>query len=583
LTGVTADKRFERTRRLASTVSELGKLAPAVMFGIVALGAMSYLFTFPRPIATAVAAVLPIDLNDADPTFGILSAVGLGALSVGLLRGKQVAWWLALATVAATLFGQSDALQHPVRTAVVGGVLAVLVADRRRYRVETDAGWRRIIVALLVVVGVAVGLETSLIVASTGRWPAPLAMLSDATAAIGGAFGIDDDTAAGLLRGTSFNVLLGLLLLAARLPMVLAAIGVLARVPEAPPDPSTRARARQIGARYGRGALLPFQLGDDKLLYCPSDADGCIVYGLAGRTAVVVGDPIAADDSCLAVLDAFRDQSYRFDRKVTFYQASDAMRASLVRAGFYVFKVGQEALIDLAGFDLAGSRRANLRHTITRCGRGGVSVKWLPNGLGSGRDATGLLDELGAIDLEWRRGAGPRMGFTISDLDEEALRTLPVSIAFDQAGKVVAYSTFRPTGPDRGWVLDLMRRVPHGEPGAVEWCIAEAALGLKAMNADRLSLGLAPLAGLSATSGPAAERLLAMAARWARRRYDVLGLAFFKAKFDPVWVPRYGAIGRGRDLAGYGVALLRLHYRKTNLRAATVPYSDVRVSVESVR
>ncbi|HEX7490826.1 MAG TPA: phosphatidylglycerol lysyltransferase domain-containing protein, partial [Candidatus Limnocylindrales bacterium] len=313
----------------------MGKLAPAVMFGIVALGAMSYLFTFPRPIANAVAAVLPIDLNDADPTFGILSAVGLGALSVGLLRGKQVAWWLALATVAATLFGQSDLLQHPVRTAVVGGVLAVLVADRRRYKVETDAGWRRIIVALLVVVAVAVGLETSLIIASTGRWPAPLTMLSDATAAIGGAFGIDDDTAAGLLRGTSFNVLLGLLLLAARLPMVLAAIGVLARVPEAPPDPSTRARARQIGARYGRGALLPFQLGDDKLLYCPSDADGCIVYGLAGRTAVVVGDPIAADDSCLAVLDAFRDQSHRFDRKVTFYQASDAMRASLERAGFY--------------------------------------------------------------------------------------------------------------------------------------------------------------------------------------------------------------------------------------------------------
>ena len=74
-----------------------------------------------------------------------------------------------------------------------------------------------------------------------------------------------------------------------------------------------------------------------------------------------------------------------------------------------------------------------------------------------------------------------------------------------------------------------------------------------------LSLGLAPLAGLDVPDATVEERTLATAARLVRSSYDVRGLEFFKAKFDPRWEPRYVGVRRRTDLLGLSVALLQLH------------------------
>jgi len=86
---------------------------------------------------------------------------------------------------------------------------------------------------------------------------------------------MSDATASRVLQQSSRDALLGFLLLAARLPIVLAALGVLSRVAEPPADPTTRARARAIADRYGCGALLPFQLGEVHHALCPAAAVFC--------------------------------------------------------------------------------------------------------------------------------------------------------------------------------------------------------------------------------------------------------------------------------------------------------------------
>ena len=127
------------------------------------------------------------------------------------------------------------------------------------------------------------------------------------------------------------------------------------------------------------------------------------------------------------------------------------------------------------------------------------------------------------------------------------------------SGRALGYTTFRKTGVDGGWVLDLMRRAPDGPPGVVEACIAEAAVAFRAAGATTLSLGLAPLAGLDNKAGTWEERLLANAGRLVGRWYDVRGLFVFKRKFDPYWIPRYGAMRRRRDLVGFVIGLMRVH------------------------
>jgi lysylphosphatidylglycerol synthetase-like protein (DUF2156 family) len=103
------------------------------------------------------------------------------------------------------------------------------------------------------------------------------------------------------------------------------------------------------------------------------------------------------------------------------------------------------------------------------------------------------------------------------------------------------------------------RGAPEGPPGALETCLVEAARTFRSAGATTLSLGLAPLAGLDAEGRPWRERALGRSARLVRHWYDVPGLAFFKAKFDLRWEPRYVAGRSDWDLVGLMVALIRLH------------------------
>jgi len=542
--------------------ARLGSSVPVLALAVLAIVSLASFLAIVRPLVGNSDA-LAADIGGASRWTQLLTAITLGSLSYGLLKCKAAAWWLAVATLLAAMLSSAATLVSPLGIALLGIPLVVLLADSSRYRAETTAGWRRRIVALGFVSAVFIGLETSLAIAATGIWPEPMSALGDATSALGNAFGMSDELAAKVLRITSHNVLLGLLVVLARLPILLAAIGVISPVPEQPADPSTRTRARAIAERFGRGALLPFQLGEEKFVFSPPEADGMVVYGVVGGTAVALGDPIGSEEASAGVLAAFLGHCRKYGRAPVFYQLSESGRNLLDSAGFRFFKVGLEAIVDLHGFGLDGPCRANLRHTVTRCRKAGVSVRWFPSGIDPSTEP-GLVNWLAEIDAGWRKDAGPELGFTIGHFDIHNLRWQPIAVAVGEDGQALGFTTFRPTGSDGGWVLDLMRRSSSCPPGVVEYCISEAALAFRAMGATTLSLGLAPLSGLD-PSGPIEERLLQLGSRLSRRWYDVDGLWFFKRKFDPTWLPRYGATRHRRDFARFVIALLLVHVRLSSM------------------
>jgi hypothetical protein len=166
----------------------------------------------------------------------------------------------------------------------------------------------------------AVGLETSLVIATTGDWPRPAVRLERYhRSAIGNALGLSDATANRVLRADEPRRDPGLP--APGLAPADRAGGVRRAEPRSgaagrPHDPG---RARAIAEKYGCGALLPFQLGEDKLVFSPPDSDGLVVYGLAGRTAVVLGDLIGSGRDgpkrlCRDFLDAMPQARSRADR-----------------------------------------------------------------------------------------------------------------------------------------------------------------------------------------------------------------------------------------------------------------------------
>jgi phosphatidylglycerol lysyltransferase len=473
-----------------------------------------------------------------------VSSTAFLLVAIALARGKRSGFWLALAAMGGAVVVQGGQLGHPVAACLAVVVAVILLWSRGRYDVATSR--REAVVATgLLAVGALVAMVGALEVANGHD------VLGVAVDAVGGLFDLATPVAVPSLTA------LGAILVIARLGYLAATVLLLD--PGRDDRPAvTVAAARATLARVGSGALLPYQLGPDCIPFADSAGTAALAVASAGRTAVAVGDPAGQPEAAEAVLDAWADRCRRLDLMPVVYQASATTVRRLRTLGWHACLVGREAVIDPVGFKLGSSSVANLRHTVTRSRKGGLRVAWSANGLRD-FDEPGLAAALADLDERWRRTAGPQLGFTVGRFDAADPGDAAIAVALDETGDPVAFVVLRPTGMDGGWMLDLMRRSRTTVPGAVEACLVGAIEGLAAMGVRRLSLGLAPLAGLSRDDGPAQERALAIGARAVRPVYDYNGLAFFKNKFAPEWEPRYLAVRSRWHFTAAAIALLRLH------------------------
>lgn len=550
------------------------RVLPGVLLATGALVAASDAFAFGKASFTSVELLVPFDVADSDSIAAVLSAVGMAALAIGLHRGKRLAWGLAILIFAAGVPLQLVAMGRTAGGVVAAVALALLTLDRRHYEVRSARMWSWTAWGLLAAGTAAASIETTLLFLRDPTGALPVDLLD-----VGGAvsrwltFGDLTEPPSG-----PRTALILALAIASRVALVAALLAMLRPVGDDTPTLELRTRVLELARQYGRGALIPFQLSEDKRWFCPSDSQAFIAYGRDGRVAVAVGDPVGRTEDRWRTFASFVDECRRRDWVPVVYQASDESLERLDHLGFQASPIGREAIVDLVGFDLAGSRRANLRHTVTRAQRGGLRAAWYPDGLRNVEES--LERQLHDVDVAWREHAGPAdMGFTISRFSTDALRCQPVAISFNAAGLPAAFVTFRPTGLDGGFVLDLIRREPAGVPGAVELCLAEAAGRLRDAGATSLSLGLAPLSGLDPSGERVEERALAAVVRLIRPFYDVEGLAFFKDKFAPRWEVRYVAVASRTQLVGVFLALARLHLgsmSRTIARVATTRVGPVR-------
>jgi lysylphosphatidylglycerol synthetase-like protein (DUF2156 family) len=512
-------------------------------------------------VADAVGAWLPINPASLDALDGVTAALALAALAIGVRRHKRLAWPLALATFGSAAAAQALVLRHPLAAALAVGCLLVLVIERRRFRASTQPAMRGF--AYAVVGGAAGVLVVGSILADAIASAPPGTFLDNIAVQAVETLDFIDPT--GVISANRPGELFEAVEFAMRASVLVALLAILAADPDRP-RAAQLARRRAVVRRHARGALAPFQVGHDKLLYADSRGAGVVAYGRAGRTAVVLGDPVGPPTAGWRAFRSFVARCTAGDVDIAVYQASEAAAPVLAQLGMRVFRVGEEAVLDLTGFNLAGSRRANLRHTITRARRGGIRTAWYPDGV-PGDVLVPLTKDLTSVDREWRAGRGPSLGFTISRFSVDDLRSEGVALAFDGDGRIAAFATFRRTGP-RTRVLDVMRRRHGTVPGALETAIGDAAVAMASSGVTELSLGLVALAGLSVRTGSLEQRVLAAGRILTAPWYDSDGLLFFKRKFGPRWVARYGAVQRRAGILGFVVALLRLHF---DLGAASPP------------
>ncbi len=316
-----------------------------------------------------------------------------------------------------------------------------------------------------------------------------------------------------------------------------------ARVRVQAPDEAALARAATVIARQDAAEANLALLGDKALLF--DDAgEGFVMYGVAGRSWIALGDPVGPHTSRRALVWRFREACHAHGSLPVFYEVSAESLPLYLDAGLTLSKLGEEARVALGAFSLDGSGRKGLRQTLRQVEKTGTTFALEPAAA-----VPALLPELRRVSDAWLAHKHvAEKGFSLGRFDERYLARFPMAVA-RREGRIVAFANVLAAAPGTELSIDLMRYDDAAPSSVMEYLFTQLMVWGKAEGFGWFSLGMAPLAGVeSRRHAPLWSRVGGALFRHGEHFYNFKGLFKYKEKFDPVWEPRYLASPGGLAL-----------------------------------
>lgn len=321
---------------------------------------------------------------------------------------------------------------------------------------------------------------------------------------------------------------------------VLAVVGVAQllaplRVSGRKPEAEELARAHALVLREGGGHGYLAQLGDKSLLFHPG-GEAFLMYGVEGNGWIVMGDPIGQPELIEELLWQFRELCDQHDASPVFYQVSARYLPLYLELGLIPFKLGEEAIVDLAAFELAGSRLRNLRQSHAKGKREGLSFEVV-----APEYVPALLTRLKEVSDTWLQSKqGKEKGFSVGSFEPAYLSLSPAALVRHE-GQIVGFANLWVSDNKESLSIDLMRySLDTGTAPIMDFLFVELLLWGKAEGYASFNLGMAPMSGFN--DHP-------LSGYWTRlgntiftrgsRFYNFQGLRRYKEKFSPDWEPRY--------------------------------------------
>ncbi|OQY92917.1 MAG: hypothetical protein B6D39_04020 [Anaerolineae bacterium UTCFX2] len=329
-------------------------------------------------------------------------------------------------------------------------------------------------------------------------------------------------------------------------------------------DPATaqeRARAQEIVEKHGHSSLARFLLFDDKRYFFT--AGGSVIgYALAGRAAVTLGDPIGPADDQLPSIQSFTATCQHNDWLPVFYQTLPDTLDLYKQARFNAISIGEEGIVNLESFTLAGKEGKPLRSPVNKLSSAGY--RFVVHQPPIDDD---LLNELRSISDEWLTMMhGTEKRFSLGWFDDEYIRNSPIGAVYSPEGWISAFVNFLPEYQLNEITIDLMRRRKEMENGTMEFLFVSAFQWAQSQGYQGFNLGLSALSGVGEqTSDPEIERLLHWIYVHVNQFYNFKGLHSFKEKFHPVWSPRYLVYPGSTQLAEAFLAVIQVNSGRGNI------------------
>ncbi|GAA5026057.1 bifunctional lysylphosphatidylglycerol synthetase/lysine--tRNA ligase LysX [Terrabacter aeriphilus] len=306
-------------------------------------------------------------------------------------------------------------------------------------------------------------------------------------------------------------------------------------------SPDREVALRTLLARHGTDDSLGyFATRRDKASVFSPDGRAAVTYRVLAGVSLASADPVGDPDSWQAAIDAWRAEAHEFGWVPAVLGASErGARAYAAAAGLRVLRLGDEAVLEPARYDLRRASLSPVRHSVARATRAGLVV--LVRRQGDLRAEE--LAEISAGADRWRGGESDR-GFSMAlsrSSDPADTEVLHVT-AHAPDGALVGLLSLVPWGRS-GVSLDVMRRSPEAPNGVTELMVNELLTRARELGLRRVSLNFCMFRAVFED----AERL--GSGSLTRVGASVLGLfdRFWQLerlyrsnrKYEPEWLPRF--------------------------------------------
>ncbi|MFH8286658.1 phosphatidylglycerol lysyltransferase domain-containing protein [Streptomyces antibioticus] len=500
-------------------------------------------------------------------TAGFASGVFTAFLAVTMRRRKRAAWILNLALSGAFLALLAFAMAFPeirrqpqnwVSLGLTAVFVAALLAGRREFYAKGDRSNPRLAAAVGAGGLLGASLLAALLVTVTDRSGAPSTFLDRwryGTLRLV-SVAAEDHPVAGIAPPTWVDVTVNVLSTALVLAVLYAAFRSRRAV-----DPLTdddEKRLRELLDRHGeRDSLGYFALRREKSVCWSPTGKAAVAYRVVGGVSLASGDPLGDPEAWPGAIAPWLAEARAHGWIPAVMGASEEAGTVYARHGLDALELGDEAIVDVAGFTLEGRAMRTVRQAHNRVRRAGYTVRVR-------RHEDIPADETAALVRradDWRDGATER-GFSMAlgRLGDARDGRCVMVECTDGDGRLRALLSFVPWGPG-GLSLDLMRRDRDSDNGLIEFMVIEVLRRAGEIGITQVSLNFAMFRsvferGARLGAGPVLRlwrSLLGFFSRW----WQIESLYRANAKYRPVWEPRFLLFEKSADLPRIGVASAR--------------------------
>lgn len=277
-------------------------------------------------------------------------------------------------------------------------------------------------------------------------------------------------------------------------------------------------------------------LVQDKSLLFNEDNDAFLMYARAGHCWVVMGDPIGNPDKFDDLLWQFRELCDAYDGWPVFYQVTQRYLPHFLEQGLSLYKLGEEAIVPLAEFDLQSSKYRSLRQSHAKALREGLRFKII-----EASEVKALLPTLEVISSSWLKAKqGREKGFSVGYFSAAYLCATPMALVYLN-DELVAFSNVWASAAKIEFSVDLMRYEPSlSGSNIMDFLFTELLLWGKQQGYQLFNLGMAPMSGLTDRAlVPFWTKLAKTVYKKGNKFYNFQGLRRYKDKFNPRWEAKY--------------------------------------------